>query len=177
LEAIKYCYENQLQKIPTLEGTVVVAWNIEKDGRVTGARLAQSTMNNEAVEGCIVRQVAHWRFPAPAERTVVGGYPFVFKNPTLAMLAAAPRVRIWVSRTGAIELDGKPTELPAVATALADLAKRKGVVLYGRDDPEKEPHPNAEKVFKLVLQNSLPIRLSAKRDFSDAVGGDGKPAP
>ena len=179
VDAIKYCYEKQLQQHPTLAGTVEIGWTIEKDGQVTGTHVVRSTVNDKAVEGCIARQVAQWRFPAGSERTVVGRYPFTFQNdtPVAKPPAPAPSARIWVSRTGVIELDGKQTELTALAAALADLAKRKGVVLYGRDDPGKEPHPNGMKVIQLVIQNRLPIRMSTKRDFSDAVGADGKLLP
>jgi hypothetical protein len=188
LAAIKSCYEVELQKNPRLAGEIDVAWNIETDGRVSQARVVKSTMNDEKVEGCIVRQVSQWKFPPPAERTVVGRYPFVFKkvgakeaavtspdggvvepSPASPPPAAPPTVRIWVSRTGVIELDGKAVDLAAVGAALADLAKKKGAVFYGREDPGQEPHPNAMKVVQLVIQNRLPIRLSTKRDFSDAV--------
>jgi hypothetical protein len=64
-------------------------------------------------------------------------------------------------------------DLDGLAAALTELAKRHGVVLYGRDDPTREPHENAAKALNLVIQNRLPIRLSTKRDFSDAVSPDG----
>jgi len=86
----------------------------------------------------------------------------------------SPSAQIWISRTGTIELNGRQVDVDALGAELADLAKRKGVVLYGRDAPEEEPHPNGMKVIELVAQNRLPIRMSTKRDFSDAVGPDGK---
>jgi hypothetical protein len=86
-----------------------------------------------------------------------------------APITDAPTAKIWISESGVIELNGKPAELEAVRAALVDLAKRKGVVLYGRDAAGNEPHPNAMKVIALVGSNRLPIRLSTKRDFSDAV--------
>jgi hypothetical protein len=139
---------------------------------VSQARVVKSTMNDEKVEACIVRQVSSWQFPPATERTVVGRYPFIFKGgaeTAAAAPSATPMVRIWVSRTGAIELDGKPADLAAVGAALAELAKKKGVVLYGRDDPGQGPHPNGMKVVQLVIQNQLRMRLSTKRDFSDAI--------
>ena len=86
----------------------------------------------------------------------------------------SPYVKIWVSKEGSIELDGKPAELPAVESTLAELAKKKGVVLYGRDDTTADPHPTGMKVIEMVVANRLPIRMSGRRDFSDAVGADGK---
>lgn len=84
-----------------------------------------------------------------------------------------PFVKIWVSKKGEIKLDGKPVDLAAVDAAFTDLAQRKGIVLYGRDDPKSEPHPKAMKVMELLTAHRLPIRMSTKPDFSDAVGPDG----
>lgn len=87
-----------------------------------------------------------------------------------AALEAAPKVKIWVSANGDIELDGSSKSLDEVRVALTELAKNSGVVLYGRDAPEGEPHPTAMQVMEIVVQKRLPIRMSTKRDFSDAVG-------
>jgi hypothetical protein len=85
-----------------------------------------------------------------------------------------PYVRIWVSKAGTVELDGKAVELAVVESALATLAKQNGVVIYGREAPSEDPHPNGMKVIQMVIANSLPIRMSTKPDFSDAVTPDGK---
>lgn len=75
---IRYCYENELQRIPTLRGTVRMSWRIGGDGRATSVRVAQSTLRNARVEGCIVRQVRRWRFPPPDNGQRVGvNYPFM----------------------------------------------------------------------------------------------------
>jgi hypothetical protein len=86
----------------------------------------------------------------------------------------SPYAKIWVSKNGAVEVDGKPADLDLVESTLATLAERKGVVLYGRDGATEEPHPNAMKVIQMVVAHRLPIRMSTKPDFSDAVGPDGK---
>jgi hypothetical protein len=86
----------------------------------------------------------------------------------------SPSVTIWVTKDGTIEMNGKPATLDAVSAQLSDLAKRSGVVLYGRDPSQEEPHPNGMKVIELVMQAQLPIRMSTKRDFSDAVGPEGQ---
>jgi hypothetical protein len=85
-----------------------------------------------------------------------------------------PYVKIWVSKTGQIDVDGTPRELSAIGPMLAALSQRKGAVLYGRDDAGEEPHPNAMQVIQLVIANQLPIRMSTRSDFSDAVGPDGR---
>src|SRR5262245_11912285 len=87
---------------------------------------------------------------------------------------SSPYVKIWVSKTGQVDVNGTPSELSALGLMLAALAQKKGVVLYGRDAAEEEPHPNAMQVIQLVVANRLPIRMSTKSDFSDAVGPDGR---
>lgn len=83
--------------------------------------------------------------------------------------ADTPHVKVWVASDGAIELDGKPADLAAVESAFKELATQQGSVWYGRDNIAADPHPNGMKVIELVVANQLPIRMSAKRDFSDAV--------
>jgi len=95
-------------------------------------------------------------------------------TPPAVPSADSPSAKIWISKAGAIELNEKQVDLEAVNAELADLAKRKGVVLYGREAPEEEPHANGMKVIEIAARNRLPIRMSTRRDFSDAIGPDGK---
>jgi hypothetical protein len=83
-------------------------------------------------------------------------------------LERAKKLRIWVFADGTIELDGKAAELSIVRGALEELAQKSGAVLYGRESPGDEPHPNAMQIIKWVVANELPIRLCKERDFSDA---------
>jgi hypothetical protein len=76
--AIKYCYETQLQRQPNLRGQITISWTISLSGSVTGARLANSSMRNTSVEGCVVRVVGRMRFPEPDGGTVRVSYPFTF---------------------------------------------------------------------------------------------------
>ena len=87
------------------------------------------------------------------------------------------QLRIWVSRDGQIEVNGAPSDLQTVSRELEELSRTQGVVLYGRDDVQDAPAPNAMEVIKLVARNRLPIRMSTKHDFSDAVGSDGLARP
>jgi hypothetical protein len=174
LGTIKSCYERQLAKNPNLHGTVDVGWTVETDGSVSGARVVNSTINARDVESCIVTEVAAWRFATAPERTVVGRFPFVFKAAP-PVPPDAPKVTIWVSRAGVIELNGKQADLAAVKAALTNLGRRKGAVVYGQDQPE--PHPIGGRVVELAIQNGLLLRMSTRRDFSDAIGPDGKVKP
>jgi TonB family protein len=75
--AVRYCYESELQRAPSLDGRIEVSWSIGIDGRVTSARIASSSMHNARVEGCIVRQVRQWHFDPPPNEVRVE-FPFVF---------------------------------------------------------------------------------------------------
>jgi len=87
----------------------------------------------------------------------------------------APSAKIWIFKTGAVEVNGSQVEVESVGPMLADLAQRKGEVFYGRDAAEEDPHPNGMKVLQMVIASGLPVRMSTKRDFSDAVRLDGQP--
>ena len=91
-----------------------------------------------------------------------------------APAADAPSLKIWISKTGSVEINGGQVEVEAVGPMLAELAQRKGVVLYGREGAEGDPHPNAMKVLQMVIATELPLRMSTKQDFSDAVELGGK---
>ena len=78
--AIKFCYEKELQRKPALGGKIEVYWVIVPDGSVEKSKIAVTTMDDGAVEGCIARQVKQWVFPKSDGRTVVQSYPFLFKG-------------------------------------------------------------------------------------------------
>jgi TonB family protein len=75
--ALQACYEIEAQKDPTLKGGVTVAWSIDPSGSVTSANVASTTMHNARVEGCVLRQVRAWRFPA-SDGSSQATYPFSF---------------------------------------------------------------------------------------------------
>ncbi len=76
--ALRACYESEAQKTPSLKGGVTVQWAIDRSGAVTAASVASTTLGNPRVEGCVVRQVKSWHFPASLAPTTVAGYPFKF---------------------------------------------------------------------------------------------------
>jgi hypothetical protein len=77
---VKYCYETELMRQPKLGGKIVVSWRIDLEGKVQSARIRTTTMNNTAVEACLVRQIGRWRFPKPAGSLVDVSYPFLFRS-------------------------------------------------------------------------------------------------
>jgi TonB family protein len=78
---IRYCYEKSLVKDPSLGGKVDVKFVISATGSVASAVVAQSTVGDKDVEGCIAKKVRRWVFPAPkGGGVVIVRYPFVFTS-------------------------------------------------------------------------------------------------
>jgi len=81
LMEIRYCYEKELTRKPDLKGAMTITWKIDPQGEVISAVVSGSTMNDEAVESCMVARIKKWKFPEP-----LGGgfalvkYPFNFHS-------------------------------------------------------------------------------------------------
>lgn len=86
-----------------------------------------------------------------------------------------PIVKIAVYADGRLEVDGAPSTIEALRTTLKGLSERKGGVWYYREAAEQEPPAIAMRVIDAVAEARLPIRMSTRPDYSDAVGFDGKP--
>lgn len=78
--AIKYCFEKELQMNPDLAGKITAQWRVGLDGKVMGASIASSSMNNSSVEGCITRVIERMRFEKPDGGICIINYPFVFSG-------------------------------------------------------------------------------------------------
>lgn len=77
---IKFCYEQELQKNPSLAGKVAVAWVIDPTGGVSEANVSESSIGNANVESCIVQRIRRWKFPEPAGGGIVNvTFPWQFK--------------------------------------------------------------------------------------------------
>jgi TonB family protein len=78
INEVKFCYEQQLNTRPDLQGRVTTKFVISPTGSVQSAMVGSSSLRNEAVESCIVRAVRRWTFPAPdGGGVVVVNYPFL----------------------------------------------------------------------------------------------------
>lgn len=85
-----------------------------------------------------------------------------------------PYVKVFISKSGEITVDGKAATLDEVRRSFSSLKQKKGVVLYARESVEdNEPHPNAMRVIELVTQDSLAIRMCMAMDCSDALDANG----
>ena len=79
-DRFKYCYEKELQRQPSLSGKVELYWLIKPNGTVDRIKVAVSTLESRAVEGCMERQVRNWQFPRSDSDTIVQSFPFFFKG-------------------------------------------------------------------------------------------------
>ena len=62
--AIRYCYERELKRNPSLKGKVSVRITVRPDGSVEDAVIVTSTLNNVRVERCILARIKLWKdFP------------------------------------------------------------------------------------------------------------------
>jgi biopolymer transport protein ExbD len=89
----------------------------------------------------------------------------------------APVMKVAVYADGRILADGHEVSLQQLREAFAQLSKAHGTVLYYREAPQSEPHPNAMAVVQAVVEARLPISLSSKPDFSNVVLPDGTTKP
>ncbi len=79
LNQIKSCYERQLRVNSSLEGKVVIQFEIMEQGRVRSAKTKSSNLNDGTVESCVAARIKEARFPEPPPGTIaVVDYPFVF---------------------------------------------------------------------------------------------------
>jgi len=81
LAKIRWCYEKELAKNPSLYGRIVINFTISGTGAVSQSKVNRTTMGNETVESCVSNQIRTISFPPPrGGGIVIVNYPFVFKN-------------------------------------------------------------------------------------------------
>ena len=80
INEVKFCYEQELNARPDLQGRVSVRFIISPTGAVQTAMVANSSLGNQRVENCIAQAVRRWTFPAPdGGGIVIVTYPFVLQ--------------------------------------------------------------------------------------------------
>lgn len=78
---IRFCYERELQELPGLGGKLSVAWTIGPSGSVVSAEVKESTVQNAALEACVLARVRRMQFPPPVGGGVVNvTFPWIFKH-------------------------------------------------------------------------------------------------
>ena len=71
--------------------------------------------------------------------------------------------RVYVDDSGLVYLDGNPVTMDMLVDRLAALAQRSGVVWYYRDEPERDPTPDAadtvDAVMQAIVEASVTVEL------------------
>ena len=78
--AIRACYEERLQALPTLAGKLSVRWTIGMDGQVQQAMVGSSTLADGGVGECVLRTIRRMSFTRPKDGVCVVQWPFVFSG-------------------------------------------------------------------------------------------------
>jgi len=80
MSQIRYCYQRELNRNPSLSGKVVVKFVISGDGSVSQAKTHSSTLKGgDAVNSCINSRFMRFQFPEPkGGGIVIVKYPFIF---------------------------------------------------------------------------------------------------
>lgn len=76
--AIRYAYNRELRKKPSLRGKIILTFTISPQGNVTECRIEESAMNWPPMENSLVKMVRTWKFPEIPEGDVTVSYPLVF---------------------------------------------------------------------------------------------------
>jgi TonB family protein len=84
LGGLRYLYNKQLRKDPSLKGKATVRFEISPSGQITETLLVFSSLGSPPLESAILSNIRKWRFPRiPDERGHVKvTYPFVFLPPS-----------------------------------------------------------------------------------------------
>jgi hypothetical protein len=83
-------------------------------------------------------------------------------------------LKVSVIAAGELLLDGIPISVKKLEEVIRQNAAAKLFVWYYRENAASDAPPVATEVLKLITEHGLPIRLSSRPDFSDAVTGIGE---
>jgi hypothetical protein len=129
-----------------------------RKARMLGFRVGV-TLATASWVGCVLLTGGCRKAPNPADQPGAG--PAILK---IAVLA-----------DGRLLADGTSTSLESLRERLDRVKEQQGVVWYYREGSDGEPPPIAMEVMSAVVDAGLPIRLSSRPDFSDAVGAGRSP--
>jgi len=91
--------------------------------------------------------------------------------------AERPIVKISVLESGQLLVDGQPSDMERLKTALKRAKDANGAVWYYRENGQQEAPPRAIQVIQLVIDSGVPVSMSSKPDFSDYIDGQGLSHP
>lgn len=76
---LRRCYDERLSARPELRGALRVRMEIGSTGRVTSARVIETTLADGSVESCVVKTLRALAFKRPLSGTVIVNYPMQFR--------------------------------------------------------------------------------------------------
>lgn len=79
INEVRFCYQQELQSRPDLEGRVAVQFLVAADGRVSTSAVVHSSGTVGNVGSCVSESVRRWTFPSSESPTSVT-YPFVLQS-------------------------------------------------------------------------------------------------
>lgn len=86
LPKVKSCYNDVLKskadKASKLEGKIVMAWEINPEGKVVNARVKSDTVGHPELQKCVIQAITETQFPKTPDNQVVDivGYPLFFNE-------------------------------------------------------------------------------------------------
>lgn len=79
MNEVRYCYQESLQRRPSLEGRIVLSFLILPQGTTTAVAPANDTVGDPGLASCLVQAARRWEYPQPQGGGVVKvTFPFNF---------------------------------------------------------------------------------------------------
>jgi len=79
-------------------------------------------------------------------------------------------LKVAVFVDGRLTLNGTPASLEDLRDSLRQISQQDGAVWYYRESGQDEPPPIAMEAIQAIVDAEVPVRLSSRPDYSDAVG-------
>jgi TonB family protein len=79
VEELRQCYEREPGAAARRAGSLRIVFSVSPEGQVQAAKVEGSTLDAAGLDGCLVKSVGGWIFPAPAQGSVEVSYPLFFE--------------------------------------------------------------------------------------------------
>lgn len=75
---VRGCYAHEATSAPSLQGALVVSWEVMIDGTVLAPMVTRATFDDPPLEQCVLNRLRTWRFPVSESQTFVDAVRFEF---------------------------------------------------------------------------------------------------
>ena len=82
IAGLKYLYDRELKRRPSLHGKLTVEFVVAPGGNVADVRVVQSALDHPGLESAILSRIRGWRFPEKTGDSTKVTFPFDFVAPT-----------------------------------------------------------------------------------------------